>query len=116
MFVGPTGTGKTTYILSLLKKGMPAHVVSASMAFSAQTSANMAQDTIEGRLDKRRKGSFGPPAQKQMIWFVDDLNMPQAEKYGAQPPIELLRQWQDIGGWCVLLLRHDDDDEDHNGQ
>lgn len=35
---------------------------------------------------------------KRIIIFVDDLNMPKLDTYGSQPPIELLRQYQDFGG------------------
>jgi len=40
----------------------------------------------------------GAPTGKRIIIFVDDLNMPKLDTYGSQPPIELLRQYQDFGG------------------
>jgi dynein heavy chain len=96
---GPTGTGKTVNINELLMNELPEEYQTISLTFSAQTSANQTQDALDEKFEKRRKGVYGPSPGKKFVVFVDDLNMPKKEEFGAQPPIELIRQWFDHKGW-----------------
>ena len=100
LFCGRTGTGKTIYVKDVLMNKLEPKFINVEIGFSAQTSANQVQDTIDNKFDmKRGKGIFGPKPEEICIIFIDDLNMPESEDFGAQPPIEILRQLLDQGGW-----------------
>ena len=104
-FTGVTGTGKTVVVQDFLnrasgadyKDGVP--VAPILLNFSAQTASLDTQMTIEGKLEKKKKTQLGAPTGKRIVVFVDDVNMPFVETYGAQPPIELLRQYVDHKGF-----------------
>ena len=65
-------------------------LVGITVNFSAQTSSGRVQQSIEEKLEKSRMAFSAPPGKRVAI-FIDDINMPAVEEYGAQPPIELLR-------------------------
>ncbi|CAG5104629.1 Oidioi.mRNA.OKI2018_I69.chr1.g1402.t2.cds [Oikopleura dioica] len=100
LFVGPTGTGKTaltqTWLMKASKTEGSVGYLPLIVNFSARTTAHQTQDAIMVKMDRRRKGIYGPPVGKRCLVFVDDLSLPQKETYGAKGPIELLRTWLDL--------------------
>ena len=99
LLIGPTGTGKSLYVNTHLKQLNSNHYLIVPMSFSAKTTANKTFDIINYKLEKRRKNVYGPTFGMKCLIFIDDLNMPTYDKYGAQPPIELLRQFIDHKGF-----------------
>jgi dynein heavy chain len=72
-------------------------LVGININFSAQTNSKRVQQSIEEKLEKSRTQFRAPPGKRVAI-FIDDINMPSVEEYGAQPPIELLRLLIDKSG------------------
>ncbi|XP_036606051.1 dynein heavy chain 6, axonemal [Trichosurus vulpecula] len=100
LLTGTTGVGKSVVARGLLNRIQDqAGYVPVYLNFSAQTSSARTQEIIESKLEKKRKNILGAPGTKRVIIFVDDLNMPKLDTYGSQPPIELLRQYLDFGGF-----------------
>ncbi len=101
LFMAETGVGKSVVINAFLNDMVATgKVVSYVMGYSAQTKPANLRDVLESKLEKKRKNLLGPAGTgKKMFLFVDDLNMPALETYGAQPPNELLRQVIDGGGF-----------------
>lgn len=82
LMVGSTGTGKSVYVNRHVLQGLNREKFSAVLVcFSAKTSANMTQNQIDGSLDRRKRGYYGPPLGKKCVIFVDDLNMPQVSPH-----------------------------------
>ena len=78
--VGPTGTGKTLSVLDKLMSGMPEKYTPVKVGFSAQTSANQTQDLLDAKLDKRRKGIYGPPAGKRYVATYENTSFVSCAK------------------------------------
>ncbi|XP_054907024.1 dynein axonemal heavy chain 2 isoform X1 [Poeciliopsis prolifica] len=98
LLTGPVGTGKTSVAQNVLQ-GLSSRWTALTINMSAQISSNNIQAIIESRTEKRTKGMFFPIGGKQMLCFLDDLNMPAHDTFGSQPPLELLRFWIDYGFW-----------------
>lgn len=61
--------------------------------------APLAAAVLEKPLEKKSGRNYGPPGTRRLIYFIDDMNMPEVDKYGTVAPHTLIRQHMDHGHW-----------------
>ncbi|KAI8825885.1 dynein heavy chain and region D6 of dynein motor-domain-containing protein [Fimicolochytrium jonesii] len=98
LFVGEVGTSKTVTLQKFLRQLPADKNFVLNINFSSRTSSLDVQKNLEANVEKRTKDTYGPPANRRMIVFVDDLNMPAKDTYGTQQPIALLKLLIERGG------------------
>ena len=102
MLAGPAGTGKTQLVNGLLTSLQREQHIYTNVNMNFYTNASVLLTSLEGQLQKRTGTTFGPPGAAKLVYFVDDLNLPEVDAYGTQSAIALLRQHIDYGHWYDL--------------
>lgn len=54
---------------------------------------------LEKPLEKKAGRNYGPPGSRRLIYFIDDMNMPEVDAYGTVQPHTLIRQHMDYKHW-----------------
>ncbi|TKS79999.1 Dynein heavy chain 11, axonemal [Collichthys lucidus] len=94
MLVGNAGVGKTILVSDKVAKLKEDYMV-AKVPFNYYTTSAMLQRVLEKPLEKKAGRKFAPPTGKTLIYFIDDLNMPEVDVYGTVQPHTLIRQHLD---------------------
>uniref|UniRef100_A0A7M4EWH0 Dynein axonemal heavy chain 9 n=1 Tax=Crocodylus porosus TaxID=8502 RepID=A0A7M4EWH0_CROPO len=99
MLVGNAGTGKSVLVGSKLSSLDTDEYMVKNVPFNYYTTSAMLQAVLERPLDKKAGKNYGPPGTKKLIYFIDDMNMPEVDTYGTVQPHTLIRQHLDYGHW-----------------
>lgn len=92
MLAGAAGTGKTQIVTGMLKNFDPTVYTSTIINFNFYTTSAVLAETMSIPLEKKTGSNFGPHGKTKLVYFVDDLNLPEVDAYGTQSAIALLRQ------------------------
>lgn len=98
MLVGNAGTGKTVLMNDKLRSLSEDFMV-ANVPFNFYTTSHMLQNVLEKPLEKKAGRNFGPPGTRRLIYFADDLNMPEVDEYFTVQPHTMMRQHIDHSHW-----------------
>ncbi|XP_053327234.1 dynein axonemal heavy chain 11-like [Spea bombifrons] len=98
MLVGNAGVGKTVLVSDKFTQ-LPEEYMVAKVPFNYYTTSAMLQRVLEKPLEKKAGRNYSPPGTKKLIYFIDDLNMPEVDAYSTVQPHTLIRQHLDYSHW-----------------
>lgn len=98
MLVGGAGTGKTVLVQNLLQD-LGEDFLVVNVPFNFYTTSEMLQRVLEKPLEKKTGRCYGPLGNKRLVYFIDDLNMPEVDAYFTVQPHTLIRQHIDHSHW-----------------
>jgi hypothetical protein len=78
LLVGNAGCGKTVLINDKLAS-LNEDWLAVSVPFNFYTTSEMLQSILEKPLEKKAGRNYGPPGSKKIIYFIDDMNMPEVK-------------------------------------
>lgn len=84
LLIGGSGTAKTSSVLMWATKFDIAVKLFKRINFSSATSPGLFQASIEQECDNKMGKEYGPPQNKQLAIFIDDMSMPFVNKWGDQ--------------------------------
>jgi len=102
LVVGASGTGKSTTILQYCSVFQNQKMVLKKVNFSSATTAGMFQRSIEADVEKSLGKTYAPRAGRWMTVLLDDISMPEVNKWGDQPTLEIVRQIIETKGFYFL--------------
>uniref|UniRef100_A0A1I8M0L3 Dynein heavy chain n=1 Tax=Musca domestica TaxID=7370 RepID=A0A1I8M0L3_MUSDO len=116
MLVGNSGCGKNTIFRELFTKyaqasdsqPKPLATTVQAIHFNYYTSSEIFQKVLDRPLEKKSGRTYGPVgAKRRLVYFINDLNMPEVDAYGTVQPHTIMRQFMDYRQWydrqCLQL-------------
>lgn len=102
LLIGGSGTAKTSSVLMWASKFDSTVQLFKRINFSSATSPGLFQASIEQECDNKMGKDYGPPQNKLLAIFIDDMSMPFVNKWGDQVTLEIVRQLIEQNGFYWL--------------